>query len=59
MFHTHFRFNWAKHMRAWAGRIICALLSAVLCYAQDGQPDLTQLSLEQLSKLEVTSVSRK
>lgn len=39
--------------------LLCVLRFAAIGSAQDQQPDLTQLSLEQLSKVEVTSVSKK
>ncbi|HYL93469.1 MAG TPA: TonB-dependent receptor [Alphaproteobacteria bacterium] len=40
-------------------KLACILSLATLATAQDQQPDLTQLSPEQLSKIEVTSVSKK
>src|SRR5450432_2257350 len=43
----------------WSSRFLCVLLLSTFSKAQDQQPDLTQLSPEQLSKIEVTSVSKK
>ncbi|MBZ5524957.1 MAG: TonB-dependent receptor [Acidobacteriia bacterium] len=40
-------------------RFLCIVMMAVLSIAQEKKTDLTQLSLEQLSKIEVTSVSKK
>jgi iron complex outermembrane recepter protein len=43
----------------WSAPFLCVLLLATFSKAQDQQPDLTELSPEQLSKIEVTSVSKK
>jgi iron complex outermembrane receptor protein len=57
MFRIHFPLRGIRNTGS-AG-VFCFVLSVTLCHAQDPQPDLTQLSLEQLAKLEVTSVSQK
>src|SRR5579872_3485130 len=59
MIQIYFYSDRARRVCAWAVKGICLLLLGVLGRAQDQHPDLTQLTLEQLSKLEVTSVSRK
>jgi iron complex outermembrane receptor protein len=59
MFRIHSPIWETRHAVVRLVRIFCVVLSAALCHAQDQQPDLTQLSLEQLAKIEVTSVSRK
>jgi iron complex outermembrane recepter protein len=43
----------------WIAPFLCVLLLATFSKAQDQPPDLTELSPEQLSKIEVTSVSKK
>ncbi len=47
-----------RRVLSWSAGMVCALLFAVSAHAQC-QPDLTQLSPEQLSRMEVTSVSKK
>jgi iron complex outermembrane receptor protein len=47
-----------KFARRWSRRLFCVLALTAFSGAQD-QADLTQLSPEQLSKIEVTSVSKK
>lgn len=59
MFQGYFLSDVAKHVKARAALVILIVFSVALCGAQDQQADLTQLSLEQLTKLEVTSVSKK
>src|SRR5258708_27019761 len=44
---------------SWAARLLCVLFLASVSSAQDQTPDLTQMRLEQLAKIEVTSVSKK
>ena len=46
-------------MLSWITRLFCVLLLASVASAQDQPPDLTQMSLDQLAKMEVTSVSKK
>jgi iron complex outermembrane receptor protein len=58
MFHLESSSNKPKFAPAWCGTLLCVLVFTALGRAQD-QTDLTQLSPEQLSKIEVTSVSKK
>jgi iron complex outermembrane receptor protein len=50
--------NKFKFVPAWCGTLLCVLVFTAFGRSQD-QADLTQLSPEQLSKIEVTSVSKK
>ncbi len=47
------------NMARWCAGGICLLAMVLPASAQDDRPDLTQMSLEQLSRVEVTSVSKK
>jgi len=49
----------AGHYLQAAGLLVCVLLLRQFCGAEANSSDLGQLSLEQLSQIEVTSVSRK
>jgi iron complex outermembrane receptor protein len=49
----------AKFAFDWSARFLCVLALAAFASAQDQPPDLSQLGPEQLSKIEVTSVSKK
>ena len=59
MIHPHSCAAKFRFALAWSAPFFCVLLLATLSKAQDQQPDLTELSPEQLSKIEVTSVSKK
>src|SRR6202162_3586550 len=48
-----------RNTARWCAGGICLLAMVVPAPAQDDRPDLTKMSLEQLSKVEVTSVSNK
>lgn len=58
MFHLESLSNKPKFVPAWCGTLLCVLVFTAFSRSQD-QTDLTQLSPEQLSKIEVTSVSKK
>src|SRR5580698_2119413 len=58
MFHLESPANRPKFVPAWCGALLCIFAFTAFAHSQD-QTDLTQLSPEQLSKIEVTSVSKK
>jgi iron complex outermembrane receptor protein len=58
MIHVEASSNKPKFVPAWCGALLCVFAFTALARSQD-QTDLTQLSPEQLSKIEVTSVSKK
>jgi len=58
MIEQHSNPAWKRRAFVWSAQFLCVMMLAASGMAQD-QSDLTQLSPEQLSKIEVTSVSKK